>query len=439
MSLRNKYCEKLVVRTMLASIMVAKCLFAQTGTRDQFKDEVSTIVAEAFAFKSDSSGMGRIDIYIQVPYPEINFVKDGEQYTGRYNVSATVLTQENQELWQKSQIIEVRLKDFAQTVSNKFYGLKRFSADLLPGKYKLLLQVADLESKKTTTLSQSLVVKDFGVDSLALSDLMLVSKMDVHNIQKTIVPNLTGTLTKNELNNFYLFFEIYRRIQFDSVQVSWKILNEKQEVVAQHTKIEVLSGIRTQLIWRIDTLAVAVDQYKVLVEMIKGFKDTSVVCFQSSASHSFFVRMMDLPFTITDINKATDQLQYIATGSEIDQIRVAATLEEKQKRFLEFWAKHDPDPQTARNELMEEYYARVSYANKNFSHFIEGWKTDRGMVFIRFGTPQNIDRHPFDLDNKPYEIWYYYDQNREFVFVDDSGFGDYRLRYPTTDLWGRVR
>ena len=88
---------------------------------------------------------------------------------------------------------------------------------------------------------------------------------------------------------------------------------------------------------------------------------------------------------------------------------------------------------------MEEYYSRVEYANKSYAGYMEGWRTDRGMVLIRFGPPQNIERHPFDSDNKPFEIWYYYSQNREFIFVDETGFGDYRLQYPTTDLWGRIR
>ena len=88
---------------------------------------------------------------------------------------------------------------------------------------------------------------------------------------------------------------------------------------------------------------------------------------------------------------------------------------------------------------MEEYYSRVDYANRNYASFTEGWRTDRGMVFIRFGPPQNIERHPFDADTKPYEVWYYYNQNREFIFVDETGFGDYRLLNPETDLWGRMR
>ena len=34
----------------------------------------------------------------------------------------------------------------------------------------------------------------------------------------------------------------------------------------------------------------------------------------------------------------------------------------------------DPTPKTEFNELMDEYYRRVSYANENFEGWKEGWK-----------------------------------------------------------------
>ncbi|MGA3287348.1 MAG: GWxTD domain-containing protein [Bacteroidota bacterium] len=425
-------------RTILAVGILANYLPAQTDNQNESKEYVSEIFGEAFAFKSDSSGKGRLDIYIQVPYPEINFIKEGEQYVGRIEISATVLTQEKQELWQTSQTVELRLKDFTQTISHRLSTLKRFSTDLLPGKYELLLQVADNESKKMAAFHKSVVVKDFSTDSLAVSDLMLVHRMDVDGTRKNIVPNLTGVLAK-ESNGFYLFFEIYNKTQLDSVQLLCKLINPKKEVVAQRAKSEILSGNRTQITWQIDTPALAAGQYVFLIEATGYSKVNPAVMVHTSSSRTCLVRIKDLPLTVTDIDKATDQLQYIAKGSEIAYIKEAATQEERQKRFLEFWAKRNPDSKTSRNELMEEYYARVAYANKNFTQYMEGWKTDRGMVLIRFGSPQNVDRHPFDSESKPYEIWYYYDQNREFIFVDETGFGDYRLQYPETDLRGRIR
>jgi len=425
-------------RTILAVGILANYLPAQIDNQNEPKGYVSEIFAEAFAFKSDSSGKGRLDIYIQVPYPEIKFVKEGEQYVGRIELSATVLTQEKQELWQTSQTVELRLKDFTQTISHRLSTLKRFSTDLLSGKYELLLQIADNASKKIAAFHKSVVVKDFSTDSLAVSDLMLVHRMDVDGTRKNIVPNLTGALAK-ESNGFYLFFEIYNRIQLDSIQLLCKFINQKKEVISQRVTSEALSGNRTQITWQIDTPALAAGQYVFLIEATGDTKVNPAVMVYASSSRTCLVRIKDLPLTVTDIDKATDQLQYIAKGSEIDYIKEAATQEERQKRFLEFWAKRDPDPKTSRNELMEEYYARVAYANKNFIQYMEGWKTDRGMVLIRFGSPQNVDRHPFESESKPYEIWYYYDQNREFIFVDETGFGDYRLQYPETDLWGRIR
>jgi len=426
------------VRAILAIGISANYLPAQTDNSDEPKGYISEIFTEAFAFKSDSSGKGRLDIYIQVPYSEINFVKEGEQYVGRIELSATVLTQEKQELWQTSQTVEVRLKDFAQTISHRLSTLKRFSTDFLPGNYELLLQVTDNASKKIAAFHKSVAVKDFSTDSLAVSDLMLAHRMDIEGTRKNIIPNLTGVLAK-ESNYFYLFFEIYNGIQLDSVQLLYKCINQEKEVIAQRAKSEHLSGNRTQVTWQIDTPALAAGQYVFFIEATGYSKVRPAIIVHSLSSRTCLVRIKDLPVTVTDIDKATDQLQYIAKGNEIDYIKEAPTQEERQKRFLEFWAKRNPNPKTSRNELMEEYYARVAYANRNFKQYMEGWKTDRGMVLIQYGSPQNIDRHPFDSESKPYEIWYYYDQNREFVFVDETGFGDYRLQFPETDLWGRIR
>jgi GWxTD domain-containing protein len=106
--------------------------------------------------------------------------------------------------------------------------------------------------------------------------------------------------------------------------------------------------------------------------------------------------------------------------------------------LLKFWDAHCPATGALAKDFMEEYYGRVEYATKNFTGFTEGWKTDRGMIFILYGAPETIDRHPFDATGKPYDIWHYYALNREFIFVDVTGYGDYKLQYPTSDVWGRM-
>jgi GWxTD domain-containing protein len=86
---------------------------------------------------------------------------------------------------------------------------------------------------------------------------------------------------------------------------------------------------------------------------------------------------------------------------------------------------------TKENELMTEYYRRVAFAEENFSRGTSGgWRSDMGMIYILFGRPDDISRSLNPQQSYNYETWYYYKINEEFSFVDDFGFGDYRLRSP---------
>jgi GWxTD domain-containing protein len=435
--LKQPSMKKPLTYSFFMVLLSSHFLFAQMENGGRLAKGLSDIFCEAFSLRSDLPGKGRIDIYVQIPYTGMKFVKEDERYVSRLEISTTVLKSE-QHVWQKNQTVELSVKDFSQTISNKQSTLKQFSTDLQPGNYDLVIQVTDQELKKVETIKKPLVVKDFGRDTLALSDIMLVRRMNVSGAQKEIVPNLTGILSKESFP-FYLFFEIYDHASIDSVDLVCKFINSKQEEVMKSSRSELLSGDQTQVVWKIDTPAFAADQYLIKVEASGYSRANRGKHFQTIISRPCVVQIKNMPETVTNIDKAIDQLVYIAKGSEIDYIREPKTLEEKQKRFLEFWEKRDPDPKTPENELMEEYYSRVDYANQSFPSFIEGWRTDRGMILIRYGMPENVERHPFNAENKPYEIWYYYNQNREFVFVDETGFGDYRLRFPTTDLWGRIR
>ena len=115
---------------------------------------------------------------------------------------------------------------------------------------------------------------------------------------------------------------------------------------------------------------------------------------------------------------------------EADSIKWALKQDYKEQLayFQRFWKRIDPNPDTEKNELIEEYYQRVNIANQLFSTpNMGGWLTDRGRIYIKFGSPDDIERHPFELDSKPYQIWRYYSLRKTFLFIDTSGFGDYFL------------
>jgi GWxTD domain-containing protein len=149
-----------------------------------------------------------------------------------------------------------------------------------------------------------------------------------------------------------------------------------------------------------------------------------------SRSGSFSVTWTSLELVKNDFEGAIEQLRYIASSKEVNRLKNAPK-EERMKEWNKFWKSKDPTPDTDVNEVEDEYYARIAYSNRHYEiPYKEGWRTDMGMIHIINGKPDDIESHPFDLETKPYEIWYYYYPRRRFLFIDDGGYGEYVLQYP---------
>ena len=79
-------------------------------------------------------------------------------------------------------------------------------------------------------------------------------------------------------------------------------------------------------------------------------------------------------------------LKYLTSKKEFQNI-----IESKNKKeeIDKFWLKNSSSPERAKY-LIKTYYNRVQDANLFFTSFKEGWKTDRGMIYIVFGPPSTI-------------------------------------------------
>lgn len=136
----------------------------------------------------------------------------------------------------------------------------------------------------------------------------------------------------------------------------------------------------------------------------------------------------------SDVQKEFEQARYIATKTELDQFKKLSGVEAKRKALHEFWLKRDDDLGTPENDFKKDYFKRVAESNAQYkTGFREGWKTDRGRVYIVYGAPDEVERHANEIDVKPYEIWSY---NRiqggvVFIFGDRTGFSDYVLIHST--------
>ncbi len=374
-------------------------------------------------FYSPDSATTRMDAFIQVPYNQIQFVKSDKGFTASYSVTISVFNEDREKLVvEKSWNEEVNEKDFEQTNSQNNYNLSFKSFYLQPGSYIIRSSVEDKESKKEYSTENPFIVKSLE-ETPALSDVIFIAKMSDAGDARKILPNVSGNVATQK-DGVPVFFEAYSDSARD-VRMEYIITNDEKDIIFQSNEAQHLDSGKTQIFHTIKDSSISLGKYLLTISLL----DNKGVVI-ASTNKGFYSKWSGVPTTVKDLDLAVDQLVYIASQSELDHIRDAKTKEEETKRYIEFWKKKDPSPSTEENEVFNEYYRRIQYANEHFSHYVKGWKTDRGMVFIILGAPNNVDRHPFDVDSKPYEIWQYYQMNKQFVFVDETGFGDYRLITP---------
>src|SRR5579875_3615649 len=140
-----------------------------------------------------------------------------------------------------------------------------------------------------------------------------------------------------------------------------------------------------------------------------------------------------------------EDVVYIITDEEKQAFKRLKTDEEREQFVEEFWRRRDPTPDTEENEYKEEHYRRIAYANDHFSSGIPGWKTDRGMIYIKYGPPDEIDSHPSggsyqrpieegggETSTFPFEDWRYryiegVGTNVIIEFVDTTMSGEYHI------------
>jgi len=94
---------------------------------------------------------------------------------------------------------------------------------------------------------------------------------------------------------------------------------------------------------------------------------------------------------VTRIGQLTETLLYLATEKEYHELILPESDEKTKEKFEKFWLRLGDTPQAAAN-LIKQYHARVEEANLLFSDYKEGWKTDKGMVYVIFGSPPLIER-----------------------------------------------
>lgn len=127
-----------------------------------------------------------------------------------------------------------------------------------------------------------------------------------------------------------------------------------------------------------------------------------------------------------------EDVHWLISAKEEKEFLRLTTDEERDRFVVEFWERRNPEPGAKENTFKEEHYRRLAFTNQHFAARVPGWKTDRGHVYVVYGPPDYVLRHPANEANPPEELWGYRhipgaDGDVTLKFVDACACGEFML------------
>lgn len=393
--------------------------------RDKDEREQSKFNIHVGRFPTQHNDSIRVMVATCIPLDNLVFLKHDIGFKAEYEISAFAVDDEGMARATRIWSEEVLIEEYADTQSEDLSHSSATGFELPSGEYEIVVNLVDVDTRKRFQEKQDIELAAYPGEELTLGDLVLASGIRTEPGGATHpVPYIDNRIGES-VDTFYVYMVLrnpdtsetnaileYSMIDLEgsTTGVTYSQMLDVTEVLSEH-----LLPIPTSLIKQKEqTLKfhIKVGTQEIEAEIVVGIAWTG------------------MSVTIEDVDLAIDQTRYIASRRQIQAMKALHGEEMKRTKLLEFWAQLDPTPDTPKNEVMDEYYRRVAYSNAHFKSYQAGWETDLGMVYIIYGPPDDIERHPFELDSKPYQIWYYYEQHWRFVFVDMNMFGDYRLVTP---------
>jgi GWxTD domain-containing protein len=408
-------------------------------------------------FRGDSS-VSFVEVYYSFGAEQLHYLSSGSKFSATAIFSLRVIDPgTNAVVVQRNWKVPHSVADTAAFERSKsLVGV--LGAWLKPAHYILRLTAFDMNDEKNRdSLDLPMHLQAFPKDSLSLSDVELCSSI------KQIPADTSNIFYKNTLEvipNPSVLYGAGLPVVFYYVEVYNLLSKAKDGQYACATSVydaaghEVLKHNHNKRRVHDSSVEVGtmnVGRLKTGTYTFRFVLRDSMVEEQAVSSKKFFVynpgaagpavdsatgprgEYLSSEYALTDekaLDKEFEYVRYIALSDEADRYEHLTSVDAKRQFMYEFWKRRDPDPTTVENEVKKEYLARVEYANMNFrSAMNEGWKTDRGRVYIVYGAPDEVERHPNEMGTKAYEIWQYHSLQGgvEFDFIDRSGFSDYIL------------
>lgn len=401
----------MVLTTTAILVLIGAQAAAQSRARPSVSEQRLNFYLETYNLPSNMPGKSQLHIVADVKHADLQFILAENRYTGKIQASITI-RQEDQASEVRDLSREVEVAEFSQTLDAEAFIRFHELFELVPGAYSIGMTITDQHAQNSGTINIPVTLKDFQQPGVYLSSIMFLPPEHPRSLSPgRVLPLFSSHFPDSTI----AVFSLVSNSEKDKIKLAYEMFNAEGDRIYRNSYTSALHGhagwIRLAL--RHEQMQVGVNTLTISAQV---GKDSDIV------RKRFFAQQEVALLSGADLRHHIEQLAYIADKNELKQI-LAAPDSLQKSWFDAFWRQRDPTPNTAKNELQEEYYLRVAYAIRQFREGkTSGWQTDRGEIYIKYGPPDRLERRNAreNLFTR-YEIWYYDKLNRQFIFRNSGG------------------
>jgi GWxTD domain-containing protein len=415
-----------------------------------------SLQADYATFYIPSDTTTYIEFYYSLYQHELGFLgsEDNDYRYAGVLISATLFDEAGNKAGYASSYFISQVEDESRLAETDIRLFDYLPVKISPGHYRVELSAIDDVSKATGNVNLLVSVPDYSQPGLAVSDLELAyeirtipeDSIELVNSRlikegRLVMPNPTGVYQPGVDTALYVYAELYglavSENQDDEFLVRYLAKDSLGNVVHDYgQKRYEKPGSAAVLTNYLDLRELSAGKYHLFLEAEDPASGQKAV-----ALHRFSLfKPQDVATTLTaeDVQLMLDiAWHHLSEGEKIQVNKL--TESGKANLIRQFWRDKDDDPSTPENPVYDEAVRRFAYANENFSTHSEirnGWRTDRGRVYITYGEYDEWYEEFIHGESYPYILWKYYklkEGNTIFVFVNDfvAGAIDYRLVHST--------
>ncbi|MTI89223.1 MAG: GWxTD domain-containing protein [Balneolaceae bacterium] len=337
-----------------------------------------------------------------IVYGSLIYKKAGDLYRAKVNVDIEIINRADPDQKALSLDYNYSLDSENENIINS-QEVYRFEQeyDVSPGDYLIRVVVTDLNSEKQTVREAQSSIPDPQGKISKITEIRVLGKNSSQ--QKTTFKPVNTYDIPSKLDSLQFIFQVTNNKEDEQLTLQARLLRfESDTTIARKMNYNNYSPSH------ISYKGIDYGEYKVVQSSRRVLNQSGSVLIEFTftdlkrgnyrlevlsekedddlyKARDFSVKSKNYPALKTPRELARPLYYLMGSGTYKKMMSIKSS--DSLKSFIDrFWLANIGNSARAR-EVISKYYQRVESANKQFSNYKEGWKTDMGMIYILFGPP----------------------------------------------------